>query len=660
MRRSNLTDLPLIVKMGAAPGAAVIMLLVLAIVTVTVQSNQSNALRNIVQQQMPHSTRMQKIAERITAVHGQLYMLLTHKAGAIDEAQIPSQMDALESEFDSITKDVKAEKAFAPADQQPAFDQLVKQLQDCKSSVDAVSAILTADFATAASFVAPFEGQYAHMTGVLSKLVEDANARSQKTGLATYNQSKTSQIAMMIATLTTLVAVAGLALASVLPLRRAIIRIASATESLAQGRTEVDLEALQRKDEIGAIVRSLTVFRDNQLHLADLRQRQEEADRQAEDERSRNDETRAEVAKAQAFVVESLAGGLIKLSEGDLTYRIHEQFPGEYKKLQDDYNGAMTKLQEAMTVIAANADGMLSGTGEISQAADDLSRRTEQQAATLEETAAAVDEITATVKRTADGSSQANAVVTAARSDAEKSGEVVRQAVSAMTGIEKSAQEISQIIGVIDEIAFQTNLLALNAGVEAARAGEAGKGFAVVASEVRALAQRSAEAAKEIKALISTSTNQVKEGVGLVGQTGDALQRIVGQVAEISGLMAEINASAQEQSTGLAEVNTAVNQMDQTTQQNAAMVEQSTAASHALAQEARQLVQLVGRFNTGERGGELRAGAGRPTEARRGVHAPAANPVAAARARVASFANETTRGATALKSQPQADGWEEF
>jgi methyl-accepting chemotaxis protein len=253
-----------------------------------------------------------------------------------------------------------------------------------------------------------------------------------------------------------------------------------------------------------------------------------------------------------------------------------------------------------MRSIVTNTSGLRTGTEEITQASDDLSRRTEQQAASLEETAAALDEITATVRKTAEGAKQARDVVSQTRSDAEQSGEVVRHAVAAMSSIEQSSQQISQIIGVIDEIAFQTNLLALNAGVEAARAGDAGRGFAVVASEVRALAQRSAEAAKEIKTLISTSAKQVGAGVKLVGETGESLGRIVIQVAEITTVVTEIAASAQEQATGLHEVNTAINQMDQVTQQNAAMVEQSTAASHALAQETSELVRLTERFQIGD------------------------------------------------------------
>ena len=229
-----------------------------------------------------------------------------------------------------------------------------------------------------------------------------------------------------------------------------------------------------------------------------------------------------------------------------------------------------------------------------------MSRRTEQQAASLEETAAALDQITATVRKTAENSNEARNTVSVTKADTETSGAVVRETVTAMSGIEASSKQIGTIIGVIDEIAFQTNLLALNAGVEAARAGDAGRGFAVVATEVRALAQRSAEAAKEIKALISASSQQVDTGVKLVGETGKALARIAEQVARLNGLVSDISFSAQEQATGLNQVNTAVNQMDQVTQQNAAMVEEATAASHNLSGEAQELARLVGQFRIGE------------------------------------------------------------
>jgi methyl-accepting chemotaxis protein len=380
----------------------------------------------------------------------------------------------------------------------------------------------------------------------------------------------------------------------------------------------------------------------------------------AETARKEADDLRAEAEELQEIVVEETARALSRLADGDLTARITEDFAGDYRKLKDDFNSAIERLESSMTEISSNTAAMRSGAGEISQAADDLSRRTEQQAATLEETAAALDQITATVRRTAEGAQRAGVVVGSAREDAERSGEVVSKAVEAMGDIEHSAEQISQIIGVIDEIAFQTNLLALNAGVEAARAGDAGKGFAVVASEVRALAQRSAEAAKEIKSLISASTNQVKTGVSLVGQTGEALTAIVGRVSEINGLMSEISASAVEQATALGEVNTAVNQMDQTTQQNAAMVEQSTAASHSLTQETEQLARLVGRFKvTEERASEApRRSAPRAPEAR------GPNAVRESQSRIADFARRysappRSNGSLALKASSEAE-WEEF
>jgi len=319
-----------------------------------------------------------------------------------------------------------------------------------------------------------------------------------------------------------------------------------------------------------------------------------------EEERERRAEVERQSAQVQAAIVEGTAKGLSAMASGDLSYRIQEDFPGDYAVLRENFNRAMSALDEAVGVIGVNAGSMQSGAHEISSAAEDLSRRTEQQAASLEETAAALDEITATVRKTAENAQAADVVVTQGRTQAETGGVVVQKAVAAMGEIERSSDQIGQIIGVIDEIAFQTNLLALNAGVEAARAGEAGRGFAVVASEVRALAQRSAESAKEIKTLISASSSQVKDGVVLVRQSGEALTGIAGRIEEITTLMSEIRASTQEQAVGLAEVNTAVNQMDQVTQQNAAMVEQSTAASLSLSREAAELAELVGRFETSQ------------------------------------------------------------
>ncbi|ANH07807.1 PAS domain-containing methyl-accepting chemotaxis protein [Shinella sp. HZN7] len=307
--------------------------------------------------------------------------------------------------------------------------------------------------------------------------------------------------------------------------------------------------------------------------------------------------------------VETLAGALTRLAQGDLTLHLPNPFIPSLEQLRTDFNGACARLREAMTAVGENAQAIAAGSNQIRSAADDLSKRTEQQAASVEETAAALEEITTTVADSSRRADEAGKLVASTRENAERSGEVVRKAITAMGEIESSSREISNIIGVIDDIAFQTNLLALNAGVEAARAGEAGKGFAVVAQEVRELAQRSANAAKEIKALINTSGEQVKSGVSLVGQTGEALERIVRQVQDINTNVVAIVEAAKEQATGLGEINQAVNTLDQGTQQNAAMVEESTAASHSLAREAEALFNLLGQFRVG-----AETGRGRPAE----------------------------------------------
>jgi methyl-accepting chemotaxis protein len=389
---------------------------------------------------------------------------------------------------------------------------------------------------------------------------------------------------------------------SIVPALRRAARLAGA---IADGRLDNPVTAVRHasRSETAALLQALgemqSSIRGNLERIEAMRAADEAQRAEVEAERQQAEAGRATAAAAQAFVVTSVASGLRQVADGDLTCRLDQAFLPEYETLRADFNAATASLQDLVRGIVDNISGLRSGTGEIAQAADDLSRRTEQQAASLEETAAALDQITAAVKSTAEGAKQAREVVLRTSADAEQSSEVVRQAITAIDRIEQSSQQIGRIIGVIDEIAFQTNLLALNAGVEAARAGDAGRGFAVVASEVRALAQRSAEAAKEIKTLISASAQQVGSGVKLVGQTGQVLTRIVEQVAKVTSVVSDIAGSAEEQASGLAEVNAAINQMDRVTQQNAAMVEQSTAAARSLAQDTEKLVQLTGRFQVG-------------------------------------------------------------
>ncbi len=373
-----------------------------------------------------------------------------------------------------------------------------------------------------------------------------------------------------------------------------------ALNALAHGDKSVRLDGADRKDEIGDLARALVAFRD----AADEKERIESlaaVERAAaEAERARAEAARITAADELAFVVTQVKEGLTKLFEGDLRHRMKDHLPPQFKSIRMDFNHAAQRLEQTMASILAATDGMHGTAGEITSAADDLSRRTEQQAAGLEETAAALEEITATVKANAENARTMSAVATSAGEEAAESGVVLKDTIEAMSKIEKSSLEIARILGVIDEIAFQTNLLALNAGVEAARAGEAGRGFAVVATEVRALAQRSSEAAKDIKNLINTSTTDVGTGVKLVGRTADALERIAGRVREIGGLVKTVAASAEEEARAVAEVSISVNQMDQITQQNAAMVEQSTAASHSLAGEAGSLASMVRQFKVGE------------------------------------------------------------
>ena len=534
------------------------------------------------------------------------------------------------------------------------------------------------DGAAAANKLPDFFTQFGVLEESMGAATETISASAANTAEHAHAAAALSKMLMISALILALAATIGLAYVARRFLVRPLLDLTAIMNRLSAGDNKVEVPGAERRDEIGAMARTVLGFRqaaiekikleaeateqskrmqEQQIQAERERVRNEAAEREAEErrrherelERAKNEAERREIeerqrkemeaerarteaaqkaaeerqraeveaeraknegtvratAEAQAKVVAALARGLDRLALGDLTTGVFENVPSDYEKLKQDFNTAVSKLHEVIGEVAREVGSLQTGAEEISQAADNLSRRTENQAASLEETAAALDQITATVAKTAGGAKEATGMVTAARAEAQESGEIVSQAVAAMQTIEKSSTQISQIIGVIDEIAFQTNLLALNAGVEAARAGDAGRGFAVVASEVRALAQRSADAAKEIKTLISASSQQVGSGAALVNKTGASLLRIIERVAQIDQVVREISASAQEQATALTEVNSAINQMDQTTQQNAAMVEETTAASHTLTSEANALASLVQRFQL--RGGPASA-----------------------------------------------------
>ena len=448
-----------------------------------------------------------------------------------------------------------------------------------------------------------YKGPMKANADAITASLNDLVARTQKITDETILSARAEEGSAFVLTWASLAAAMGLAIAAIFLVNRRVVKplngLGAAMKRLAGGDTTVTIPHADRTDEIGEMAGTVAVFRDNAAERQRLERQGEDDRRRADGERHARDAERTRDSGRVQEAVASLADALGKLAAGDMTCRIEKPFDGDLDRLREDFNASVSRLSDALREVGENARAIDAGASQIRAAADDLSRRTEQQAASVEETAAALEEITTTVKDSTRRAEEAGALVGRTRTGAEKSGEIVCRAVAAMQEIEKSSSEITSIIGVIDEIAFQTNLLALNAGVEAARAGEAGKGFAVVAQEVRELAQRSAKAAKEIKTLINTSGEQVRTGVSLVGDTGRALQTIVTEVQEINGHVAAIVEAAREQSTGLQEINTAVNAMDQGTQKNAAMVEETTAASHGLASEVQALNALISRFNVG-------------------------------------------------------------
>ena len=411
-------------------------------------------------------------------------------------------------------------------------------------------------------------------------------------------------------------------------LSRPIHSITDTIRAVAEGDFDIEIPFPARKDEIGDMARAVGVFKENGLAVQQLNQKEAV-------QRAKNDELQSMMSSVVASAAEgdfsqrinkdfgdrnlnlvaanvdqllaSVDAGInemravmANLAEGVLTRNMNGNYHGAFAELQGNVNGTMASLKQTIREVLQTSDSINGNINELGSSTNDLSKRTEQQAAALEETSAALQEITNVVRTATNKAQEAAGMVTQAKDDAGQAGKVVGEAIDAMGRIEAASNEISKIINVIDEIAFQTNLLALNAGVEAARAGEAGKGFAVVAQEVRELAQRAANAAKDIKGLITKSGTEVQTGVKLVQATGAALAEIEGRVHSINSHIHSIASSAKEQATGLHEINQAVNQIDNVTQQNAAMVEETSAATMKLASEADRLVQLISRFQLDE------------------------------------------------------------
>ena len=535
----------------------------------------------------------------IWAAQSRLYRLTATAANETDEKKIKTVATQTSKALSEVAEKLKAFDAikFEHAKTAENLGKLNTLVADYLKHAKNVIEMADGDAASALMFMTSAERTFAAIEKLADEMTETSKDIRDRE-IARANARLDQQGMMLIAVM--LVAVVVGCFVSLFVGRgiaRPVVGLTVAIKRMAQGDFDLVLPGLGRRDEIGEIAGAVETFKLKATEKAQLeadevlRRYKVEAEAQA-----KVAEERAKAAEEQADAVKALAACLAKLSDGDLRVRLNEGFTDTYKQIRDDFNTTIAQLQATIQAIAVSTREVGSTAAEISTSTTDLSQRTEEQAASLEQTSASMEEISETVRKNAENAQQANQFATGTRVVADRGGEVVAQAVNAMSRIEESSRKISDIISVIDEIARQTNLLALNAAVEAARAGEAGRGFAVVASEVRSLAQRSSQAAKDIKGLITNSSSQVQEGVELVNKAGASLTEIVESIKKVAEIVSEIASASGEQSTGLDQVNTALAQMDEVTQQNSALVEQNAAAAKALELQSEAMNERVSFF----------------------------------------------------------------
>jgi methyl-accepting chemotaxis protein len=610
-------------KVLLAPVLLIAVLIGLGAYSVLLLRANQHSLRQLVAGPLRQKDLADNLSQVVWSTHSGLYRLTATAANETDEKKLQKMADETLTALSGLEQ--KTEMLVARHAGDTSSNEMLTRLSQevgryverARGAVD----MATSDAGSALMLMRQVEKSFSATNAIMDKISGNAEAERTDRIAQILSRQQRQITTLLLGTFGS--AMVGL-LISVL-IGRAIAtpvkKIAGILKRIASGELELVVPGMTLQDEIGTIAHAVDELKGGLVERRRLEGEAVEMHRRNEEKLRSTEDAFTAAGRSRAEVMSALEVALGRLATGDVRARLELDVAAEFAKLKADYNTTVDELRELIGAVAETTGDIKSGTDDITRAADDIARRTEQQAASLEETAAALDQISATVSKTASATEQARSVVSAAKSDAEQGGDIVRKAIEAMGSIERSSLKVSQIIGVIDEIAFQTNLLALNAGVEAARAGDAGRGFAVVATEVRALAQRSAQAAKEIKALIASASSEVKAGGELVVATGRSLEQIGTLVGEINLAFTEISAGAQEQASGLGEVNSAVNQMDQVTQQNAAMVEETAAASHTLAQQADKLKQLISRFKVAESPDQARLG-GRGSRGPKGLSKP--------------------------------------